>query len=216
MSVKNPVVIFEDARWGRGEQCAATRHSLALPFILSGPVLDVGGGDGAFASLLQSKYGFEVRVLDISPVGVKMATDRGISADIFDATEPLPFSAKKFGTVCALDVLEHLYDPLFVLREMGRVGTAVVIAVPNFHFILGRIHMLIGKIPFQSKPQRGHIYWFNYAVLVKMARDAHMRIDAVACGSILRLGAFGRFLARHFPALFADSFVVRLIPLNPI
>ena len=162
-------------------------------------------------SLARDRYGFDVRVLDISPVAVGMARQRGITADTFDITNALPFNDGSFGSVVALNVLEHVYDPLSLLREMGRVGSSVVVAVPNFHFIVGRISMVFGRIPFQSKPRRGHVYWFNYYVLSRMVRDAGMRIERITYGPIARLGVFGRILARLLPNLFADSFVVLLV-----
>lgn len=212
--VSNGVAAFEDARWSRGRQKLVLRHALALPLVARGPVLDVGGGDGLFASLLAERRGFAVTVLDISPVAVRLAEERGIAGRVWDISGGLPFDARSFGTVCALDVLEHLYDPLSLLREMGRIGRDVVISVPNFNFIAGRVAMLGGRTPFQSKPQRGHVYWFNWTVLRRMARDAGMRVEAVSYGPILRFGAFGRFLARTAPNLFADSYVARLVPIH--
>lgn len=214
MKMKDGAAFFADARWKRGPQAATVRHALALPFVVRGPLLDVGGGDGTFALLARDRYGIAAEVADISPIAVRVATERGITARICDVTEKLPFTEGDFGTVCALDVLEHLYDPLSLLREMRRVGHVVVIAVPNFNFIVGRLTMLFGRIPFQSKPQRGHVYWFNYPVLMRMICDAGMRVESISYGHALRLGFIGRFLARCFPNAFADSFVVRLVPLS--
>ncbi len=212
--VKKDVIAFEDARWLRGNQNAVMRHACALPFVAEGPVLDVGGGDGLFASLLARRYGFPVTVLDISPVAVRLAEERGVSAQVLDIAAGLPFTERSFGTVCALDVLEHLYDPLSLLREMGRVGRSVVISIPNFHFVLDRLEMAFGRIPFQSRPRRGHVHWFNWTVLGRIAHDAGMRVEEVSYGPILRLGALGRLLARAMPNLFADSYVVRLTPVR--
>lgn len=212
--MKKDVAAFEDARWLRGSQGAALRHAYALPLVTRGPVLDVGGGDGFFASLLMQRRGFSVTMLDISPVAVRLAEERGVNARVLDIAGELPFADGSFSTVCALDVLEHLYDPLSLLREMGRVGMSVVISVPNFHFVLGRLQMFLGRVPFQSRSRRGHVYWFNWTILARMAHDAGMRIDTASYGPILRLGIVGRFLAGRMPNLFADSYVVRLLPIR--
>ena len=212
MEIKNNSAVFADARWRRGPQAATVRHALALPFVVRGPLLDVGGGDGTFALLARDRYSIAAEVVDISSVAVHAAVERGIPARVCDITNRLPFADGSFGTVCALDVLEHLYDPLSLLLEMRRIGNVVVIAVPNFNFIVGRLVMLFGQIPFQSKPQRGHIYWFNYPVLMGMIRNAGMCVESISYGYALRLGFVGRLIARYFPNAFADSFVVRLIP----
>lgn len=210
MPITSGILAFENSHWSRGDQELVLRHTLALPFISAGPVLDIGGGDGLFSSLIKKKTGFDIRLVDISPIAVQKAREKGLDAEVLDISADLPFHDKSFGTVCALDVLEHVYDPLFLLCEMKRVGGSVVISVPNFHFILGRISMAFGYIPFQSKPRRGHIYWFNYPILLKIIRDAGMHIESISYGPIMRLGVLGRALASLWPNVFADSFVVLL------
>ena len=155
------IVKFENRRWLGKDQELVWRHRAALELVQEEPVLDLGGGDGLFLKLLQEKGFRNLMLLDISPVAVQKAHAKGLEAEVVDITKPLPFADKSFGTVCALDVLEHLYDPLCLLREMARVGRSVVVVVPNFHYWKGRLWMLLGKIPFQCKPQRGHVHWFN-------------------------------------------------------
>ncbi len=66
---------FEDRRWGQGNQELAWRHKLALELVLEEPVLDVGGGDGLFLSLLRERRGFtRLSLLDVSPVAVNKAS----------------------------------------------------------------------------------------------------------------------------------------------
>jgi len=95
-------------------------------------------------------------LLDVSPVAVNKARQTGLEARVFDITKPFPFPDNTFGTACALDVLEHLYDPGATPKEMARVARWVVFVVPNFHYWKDRAKMLIGQVPFQSKPKRGY------------------------------------------------------------
>ena len=160
---------FEDRRWSQRNQELVWRHKLGLELVLEEPVLDVGGGDGLFLSLLRERRRFtRLSLLDISPVAAEKATRKNLEALVVDITKPFPFVDNSFGTACALDVLEHLYDPAATLKEMARVARQVVLVVPNFHYWKDRMKMLIGRVPFQSKPKRGHVHWFNYHTLQVM------------------------------------------------
>lgn len=209
----SPVQIIENIRWTNKEQKEVWRHKAALELIRSEPVLDIGGGDGFFLSLLQKeKQWTELTLLDVSPVGVEKARKKGLNAQVSDITQPLPFADNSFSTICALDVLEHLYQPLPTLKEMARVANEIVIVVPNFNFIKDRIQVFSGKVPFQCKPQRvGHVYWFNYYILQNLIKESNLRIETILVSHFIRFGPVGKWFSNLNPNLFADSFAVRLI-----
>ena len=58
------------------------------------------------------------------------------------------------------------------LAEIARVGRQVVLAVPNFAHLKERLFMVSGRVPFQSRPQRGHAYWMNLPTLLRLTREA--------------------------------------------
>jgi methionine biosynthesis protein MetW len=202
---------FEDRRWRERDQQIVWRHQAALELVKDEPVLDVAGGDGLFLSLLRERKGLgQLTLLDISPVAVEKAKHKGLDAQVTDITKPFAFDDNTFGTASALDVLEHLYDPLPTLKEMARVARSVVVVVPNFHYWKGRLQMLIGQVPFQCKPQRGHIHWFNYTSFEHLVTEVGLKIDVLSFGGMGRLGPLGNWLARCQPNLFAYSFAARL------
>jgi SAM-dependent methyltransferase len=202
---------FEDHRWSGADQAIVWRHRVALELVRADPVLDVGGGAGLLLTMLKGRGHEDVRLVDISPVAVEKARRAGFAAEVGDLLERLPFESDSFGTACALDVLEHLLEPLPALRELARVGREVVIAVPNFSHLKGRLTMLVGRVPFQSKPNRGHSYWMNERVLRVLIADAGLRVEAWRNEPSTRLRRMGRRLADWFPNLFAVSFAVRLV-----
>lgn len=211
MTESSQVQAFEDRRWSGQDQELVWRHEAALELVTDEPVLDVGGGDGLILSLLQERKGFtRLTLLDISPVAVEKAQRKSLEARVADITKPFPFPDDAFGTACALDVLEHLYDPLLTLKEMVRVARRVVLVVPNFHYWKDRVRMLTGQVPFQCKPQRGHVHWFNYTVLQELIIQEKLNVDAMIFGGFRRYGPVGDWLARWHPNLFAHSFAVRL------
>ncbi|HEX59973.1 MAG TPA: class I SAM-dependent methyltransferase [Methanomicrobia archaeon] len=81
-------------------------------------VLDVGWGDGYVSFVLVGDN--EVFELDISESAVKEARKKGIKAFVSNL-DGIPFPDKSFDAVLALDILEHLFDPVFILREVKRV-----------------------------------------------------------------------------------------------
>jgi len=208
---------FEDRHWASVNQARVWRHEAALKLLKEEPVVDVGGGDGIFLTLFCRKRTGNTfaTLIDISLVALSKARNKGFEGLQCDITKPLPFCDEAFGTACALDVLEHLYDPLSTLKEMSRIARQVVVVVPNFQYWKDRMRMLVGKIPFQSKPKRGHVHWFNYHVLKQMVENADLVIDEMLVGGFRRLGPLGDLCARLSPNLFAHSFAAKLRKRNP-
>ncbi len=201
---------FEDRRWGSQDQVPMWRHRAALQLISDEPVLDIGGGDGLLLSLLRGRNCRDLTLMDISSVAVEKARAKGFKAQIGDVTKAFPFDDKTFGTACALDVLEHLYEPAAALREMARVAKSIVIVVPNFHYWKDRARVCAGRVPFSCRPRRGHVYWFNYATLSSLVCHEGMGIDRMLLGAFKAWSPAGRWLARARPELFAHSFAVKI------
>jgi methionine biosynthesis protein MetW len=200
---------FEDRRWSTYEQEPVWRHEAAARLVRSGPVLDVGGGDGLFLRMLADRGLGELAMADFSSVAVERARAAGFTAHVVDLETGLPFDDDAFGTVCALDVLEHLLDPARALAELARVGREVVIVVPNFSYWRDRARMLAGRVPYQLRPARGHVYWFNRRVLGDVIASAGLGDVEIVPAAPARLGAIGRILAERLPNAFAHSFAVR-------
>jgi len=205
---------FENNRWGRNDQIVCFRHEAALKMIDKGTVLDLGSGDGLFLSLLKKK-GITGNGLDISEGGVAKTRARGIEASVFDFDDKIPFGDNTFDNVVILDVLEHLYAPEALLREAVRVSKKfVIVSVPNFSSLPARIQTFLGRVPENNRPKKGHVYWFNYGILKKLAGDnglclVDMQVNTFWQNYFL-VGVISKFLARIWPALFALSFVVKL------
>lgn len=111
-------------------------------------VLDIGCGAGSVSSELV-KRGFRVDGLDIQEGAVIAAQAKGLNASVFDfQNAPLPYEESRYGCVLLLDVLEHLYDPLFTLVEAKRVLSIqgmIVISLPLHFDIIQRLRILFGK-----------------------------------------------------------------------
>lgn len=110
-------------------------HQRFISFLDSEPkgtLLDIGAGTGALSKKLQ-KEGFEVTACDLN-------SDNFIPSDIVCKTANLnvafPFSDNSFNYAVAAEVIEHLENPWFFIRELYRItkpGGTVIISTPNLH-----------------------------------------------------------------------------------
>lgn len=206
--------LFEDNRWSTTPQKKEFRHDMAIALTPTGTVLDVGCGDGLLLQMLKEQ-GIEAKGVDISDVAVEVCTQKGFTVLKNDfTTDALPFGEGSFDTVIALDVLEHVYNPEKLLSEMHRVSNSdVVISVPNFASLPARIQVLLGRVPENNRPNKGHLYWFTWKVLKDVLAKEHFVIEEGRFNTIWErvpvLGLMTKTLARMYPSLFALSFVVR-------
>jgi SAM-dependent methyltransferase len=97
-------------------------------------ILELGCGTGALMLLMQ-RGGNSVTGVDFDPEEVEIARSRGLRDVVAgDIMKYLGDSPESFDTVVALEVLEHLDNPLEFLRGAGallRPGGALLLSVPN-------------------------------------------------------------------------------------
>lgn len=131
-------------------------------------ILDLGCGDGKVTKLYLEKG--TVAGVDVSETALKMARQRGIATKFHDLNNlPLPFEKNSFETVILTDVIEHLLDPLGILKESLRIlakGGKVILTVPNFARFHNRLRMFWGDpldILHWEKygDELEHLHWFT-------------------------------------------------------
>jgi SAM-dependent methyltransferase len=79
-------------------------------------LLDVGCGTAWIQDHFPNYVG-----IDLSAEAVEHARERGRNAMVHDVEQPLPFDDDSFDGVIVKDLLEHVLDPVSVVREIGRV-----------------------------------------------------------------------------------------------
>ena len=111
-------------------------------------VLDLGCGNGAFLSLLQSERGCTGYGVEIDDANVLACVERGVSVIQLNLEQGLSmFEDHSFDVVLQIDTLQHLRNAETMLRETARVGRMGVVAFPNFAHWPNRWSVLTGRMP---------------------------------------------------------------------
>lgn len=107
-------------------------------------ILDLGCGDGRVGALFSGDN--EVFGIDFSESAIIEAKKKGIKAQVGDICSRLPFDDEAFDVVLLIQIMEHVFDPLFLLRESYRVlkkGGTLICAIPNAANVINRLHFLV-------------------------------------------------------------------------
>jgi SAM-dependent methyltransferase len=150
------------------------------------PVLEVGCGDASFTTDL-AKYSSSVTAIDISAGQIAENARRfpGIAFRQHDVSERLPFADGAFAVVWCSEVLEHLFDPAFALREMHRSlrpGGRLLVTVP-YHGRFKNLLIALFKWDEHFVPSNPHIRFYTGRTLSRIADAAGFRsIRIKTCG----------------------------------
>jgi SAM-dependent methyltransferase len=104
---------------------------------IEGPLLDVGGGNGAVSQALEA-CGIATVLLEPGPDGAKNARRRGLRNVVCATLEDARFDAASFGAVGLFDVVEHLADDEAIFHEVHRVlrpGGVLCATVPAYRWL---------------------------------------------------------------------------------
>ena len=122
-----------------------------------GKILELGTGKGEFFLELVKK-GYDVIGIDIVPD--KKLLKKSFDIRKHDLNDGLPFKGSSFDGVVALEVLEHLFNPYNMMKEIRRVlkprGYAII-SMPNTASIFSRIGQL-----YEGRLEHLDIYWHHY------------------------------------------------------
>ena len=148
-------------------------------------VLEVGAGPGSITKVLSSSSNCRVTALDIDAESIKMVApfcERAYQANLNDIAWPEVLGKdNKFEVLVAADVLEHVYEPLAVLKTMKGLldeNGCIILSIPHAG------HSVIQACLFDEDFEYGdfglldrtHIRFFGIKNIQKMIEDAGLKI----------------------------------------
>lgn len=199
-------------------------------------VLELGCGLGQNLELLKE---------DNITKGVEGLVDavceaRSIGLDVIhaDLEEKIDILDKSQDWILCLDVLEHLVNPMELMKEIRRIlkdDGKTIINVPNHFTLLGRLRILFGSgmdvfnyFPEANDWDNPHLRFFTYNGFKKMLNrcgfhiidDRSHRFSAFPKAGLLakfRLGPLSEYFTKRYPALFVAGFfmIIGKDELNP-
>ncbi|MBC7365272.1 MAG: class I SAM-dependent methyltransferase [Undibacterium sp.] len=148
--------------------------------------LEAGCGDASFTGAF-AQFFEETHAIDISHSQIA-ENQRDLPAVFFqahDLSAPLPFPDAHFDAVWCSEVLEHLFDPLFALREFHRVLAPrgrLLVTVP-YHGPFKNVLIALFKWERHFDPEYPHLRFFTAASLGRIALKAGFPAPAFrTCG----------------------------------
>lgn len=148
-------------------------------------LLDIGCGIGQI-SLELKKRGLEVTGVDFSAAAVNKCLAQGLNAIKSDVDKDgLRFADNSFDVVWVSDVIEHVFDPIFLLKETNRVlkkDGKLIFSVPNDFNIYNRTKIFLTGQSIQSKTYKDlgqckHHTFFSWELLNYMLAKTKFVID---------------------------------------
>jgi 2-polyprenyl-3-methyl-5-hydroxy-6-metoxy-1,4-benzoquinol methylase len=148
-------------------------------------VLDVGCGSG----LLGERYRAAGNVVwgidsaaEVEPVA-SARLDRFLRADVTDPDAIDGLASERFDVLVFADVLEHVFDPVGLLRSYRRFlapGGVVHISVPNVAIWNTRFGLLLGRFRYRQTGtlDKTHVRFFTRANLDRACAEAGLEVVA--------------------------------------
>lgn len=174
-------------------------------------LLDIGCGSGRIAHILLQK-GYKVFGIDFSETALARARKRGLDVKRANLDEGIPEPDHSYDVVWAGDIIEHVFDPIGLLKDVQRVlkpGGVLIFSIPSDVGIVSRFKMLIGYSYQEEMYRRSGFYkhhtFFNLRLITFMLRKA--KLSPVKVEKVL----IGRKKKRHHVNILPSAFYNELV-----
>ena len=168
-------------------------------------LLDVGAGRGTLAASL-CKLGYNVYAIEANEkiaLEAKKTINHVICADLqnIDIIR-YQLKGKKFNYIVFSDILEHVFDPLLILKqyqEFLEKDGKILISLPNAVNWLNRLKVLFGRFHYEMTGvmDRTHVRFFTFRSAKELVEASECVIEKVDCTPFL-IRAFLPLVKRIF------------------
>lgn len=195
-------------------------------------VLDVGCSSGYLMKAIREDLGGVVDGVEVNAETAKLAAKyaRKVYVGSIEDVEVVKQLSGKYNVLLFMDVLEHLRDPLSVLKNTRQLLSDdgyVIALIPNIANWRMRISLLMGKFDYQEQGllDKTHLRFFTLKSLKAMFREAGYKITYLDFtlggappvltgiskpGKNLLKGILKRIFL-YFPGLFAYQFIIKAV-----
>lgn len=200
-----------------------SREDITIKFLKGkrGVILDVGCGSGSLLFKVRDSfdklYGIDIsknRIKKAKIIAKKFGDSNKFSFLVQDINKKINFPDNFFDVVTAIAIVEHIFDPYFVIDEIYRIlkrGGIFIIEVPNIAYLKYRVQLLFGKLPVTSSPLNwreigwdgGHLHYFTKKSLEKLLMESGFKILKIS-GS----GLFANF-RNWWPSLLTGDIIIK-------
>jgi 2-polyprenyl-3-methyl-5-hydroxy-6-metoxy-1,4-benzoquinol methylase len=190
------------------------RGEILSKFIGKGKkILDLGCRDGAMTKFYTD--GNEVIGVDIDRTALELCSNNlGIKTVWVDFnSESLPFESQNFDIVIAGELLEHLYHPELLIREVHRVLVKKGLflgSVPNAFHLKNRFLFLIGK----NFEDEMHFHQFSRKKIKTLLSNMFSETEIIPLGGrILPIFPmwFSKRLVANMPSWFCRDWIFKAV-----
>ncbi len=195
-----------------------------------GTLLDIGCHNGDKTVQVGRLIGAQVVIgIDFASPALAGARSQGVRTVAIDLNQdtPLPFPGATFDCIYVGEVIEHVFSPDLILREIRRLlkpGGYAVITTPNLASWRNRLALLVGWQPFATEVSTslrvgnprapkgmlaGHIRLFTPRALTELVAHFGLSVEGLAGWSsgepttpfTQALGILDRLVQDYFPTL---------------
>lgn len=161
-----------------GSELGRQRRRLRTMFLgtaVPGRLLDVGCGSGRFLNRMR-RAGWQVQGTDFDPAVAQRVRDKyGLQIDVGDLAA-FRYPEGTYDAVAMSQVIEHVHEPLALLKECCRVmrpGGRIVLSTPN---ATGLAHRRYGRYWRGLEPPR-HLHIFTPSALAECVRASGLKVE---------------------------------------
>ncbi len=160
-------------------------HKVIIDLIEDGSrVMDLGCGDGDLLKALMVLKHVRAEGIELSEECIQACVEKGLfNVHHGDLDEGLAdYADKSVDYVILTNTIQVLHRPLFLIKEMARVGRKCIISFPNFAYLPIRVQLFLnGRMPKSPRlPYEWHdtpnIHLTTVADFRDFCRKANLRI----------------------------------------